>query len=274
MNPENLKHDVIEIKKSPEKSPSFIVSGDCAFFTEQGEGVTAGEPAVFFRLHHCNLDCSWCDTPYTWNKNLPEYHTEKEKWNLDDTSSVITDAWEQGMMTRSKEISETQDNEKKEPNEPRLVLTGGEPLLQQKRIVELLKRPEFSDWKIEIETNGTIVPAKELMDRVQFNCSPKLENSGVPQERRIKEDSINVLKTGNTYFKFVVKNEADIDEIVRDYLPLLEGFPRERIYISPEGRDAETLDKIRELVKSKVESEGLTLGDRLQIKKYGDKRRT
>ncbi len=274
MNPENLKHGVIEIKKSPEKTPSFIVSGDRAFFTEQGEGATAGEPAVFFRLHHCNLDCSWCDTPYTWNKNLPEYHTEKEKWNLDDTSSVITAAWEQGMIARSKEISETQDDEEKKPNEPRLVLTGGEPLLQQKRIVELLKRPEFSDWKIEIETNGTIVPAKELIDRVQFNCSPKLENSGIPQERRIKQDAIDTLKTGNTYFKFVVKNETDIDEIVRDYLPLLEGFPRERIYISPEGRDAETLDKVRELVKSRVESEGFTLGDRLQIKKYGDKRRT
>ena len=258
-------------KSKLEKMPSFIVSGDRTFFTEQGEGKTMGEPAVFFRLHHCNLDCSWCDTPYTWNKNLPEYHTEKEKWNLDEASSVIIDTWKKGLDVKN---SETSDNEEKRSIEPRLVITGGEPMLQQKQIAKLLKSPEFLNLQIEIETNGTIVPIKELLDRVQFNCSPKLENSDVPKEKRIKTDALDTLKTGNTYFKFVVKNEADIDEIIRDYIPILNDFPRDRIYISPEGRDAVTLDVVRELVIKRVEKEGFTLGDRLQIKKYGDKRRT
>ncbi len=252
---------------NPEIISSFAVSGDQAFFTEQGEGPTVGMQAVFFRLHHCNLNCSWCDTPYTWNRNLPEYRTEKEKWDLDKASKIIINTWEEGITAQSKEVSKTL--------EPRLVITGGEPLLQQQRIIEFLKRAEFFDWKIEIETNGTIVPGEELIDRVQFNCSPKLANSGVVKEKRLNPKALEVLKEGNTFFKFVVQNEKDISEIIQDYyMPHLYDFPRERIYISPEGKDAEALDKIRESVRGRVEKEGFILGDRLQIRKYGNKRRT
>ena len=37
------------------------------FHTIQGEGVSAGMPAVFIRASRCNLHCVWCDTAYTWN---------------------------------------------------------------------------------------------------------------------------------------------------------------------------------------------------------------
>ena len=35
--------------------------------TIQGEGKSAGRRVIFIRLSMCNLHCSWCDTPYTWN---------------------------------------------------------------------------------------------------------------------------------------------------------------------------------------------------------------
>src|SRR5215475_9672831 len=38
-----------------------------AFFSIQGEGPTAGLPAVFIRLQGCSVGCIWCDTKYSWD---------------------------------------------------------------------------------------------------------------------------------------------------------------------------------------------------------------
>ncbi|HEV8642746.1 MAG TPA: 7-carboxy-7-deazaguanine synthase QueE, partial [Methylomirabilota bacterium] len=37
------------------------------FYSIQGEGATAGLPAVFVRLQGCSVGCRWCDTKYSWD---------------------------------------------------------------------------------------------------------------------------------------------------------------------------------------------------------------
>jgi hypothetical protein len=71
-----------------------------------------------------------------------------------------------------------------------------------------------------------------------------------------------------------VKSEKDIDEILREYIPLLVSIQRSRIFISPEGVTTEELDKNISKIRERVKKEGFLLGDRLHIRKFGNKRRT
>ena len=70
-----------------------------------------------------------------------------------------------------------------------LVITGGEPMLQQRQLIPVLEAARTHGWRVEVETNGTIAPldaVAALVDR--WNVSPKLAGSGVDQARRFAPD--------------------------------------------------------------------------------------
>ena len=78
------------------------------FKSIQGEGPNFGKPAIFLRTAQCNLKCTWCDTKYTWDWKNYDFSKEVKEMTIDEVKDAITEL----------EIKH-------------LVITGGEPLLQQ-----------------------------------------------------------------------------------------------------------------------------------------------
>lgn len=229
------------------KTIEFKVSADKVFYSMQGEGATVGQAAVFLRLALCNLKCKWCDTKYAWNKSIYNYK-ESESWSLEKTIFEVN---------RYKNVKH-------------LVITGGEPLLQQEAIENLIK--VLPDWQVEIETNGTIEPSKYLMGRCQFNISPKLKNSGNSDNQRLKPEILKFFnKLNRSYFKFVVKAKKDfieIDELVKELK-----LENNKIIIMPEGKTrAAMITKSISLVEP-VKERGWRLIPRLHIILWGNKRK-
>jgi organic radical activating enzyme len=66
-----------------------------------------------------------------------------------------------------------------------LVVSGGEPMLQQRQLSPLLRLAFEAGWCTEIETAGTIAPQPDVVGLVtRFNVSPKLANSGNELDER------------------------------------------------------------------------------------------
>jgi len=167
------------------------------FVSFQGEGKYAGERAVFIRLAQCNLNCVFCDTDYT-----------VKQLEVDIIKEVV----------------------KSKVN--RVVITGGEPLLQQQELIKLIGQlPYFV--KVTIETNGTIMPVNDLFEKVDhWSISPKLSNSKVDLNKRINYDVLEKFSTHLDYiFKFVISDYKDVLELNK----LVEQTGIKNIYLMAEG---------------------------------------
>lgn len=111
------------------------------FWTVQGEGFHAGRRALFVRMPHCNLRCSWCDTSFDTST----------RYEIDAFRTFIDRGPREGRFA---------------------VVTGGEPLMHRHtpKVVELLREAGF---EVACETNGSF-PLPCSFDWV--TCSPKRDN--------------------------------------------------------------------------------------------------
>lgn len=219
------------------------------FYSIQGEGPNIGKPAVFVRLGGCNLRCAWCDSKFTWDPKAQD--------NI---------------------LSTTDDIVQKIKRFPcrRLVITGGEPMLQQKAIIEILRR--LPDYTAEIETNGSIPIAKKLEQNLSracrgIICSPKLTNSlpdrqagnNKPYALKIKPTNQKVI------FKFVVSVPKDIKKI-RTYCQK-NRIPARKIWLMPQGVTRRELAVRSPRIVEACKKEGYNFTTRLHIMLYGNKRK-
>jgi organic radical activating enzyme len=153
-----------------------------------------------------------------------------------------------------------------------VVVTGGEPLLQQSHLPPLLVPLRAAGVEVEVETAGVLAPDPAIVELVtRFNVSPKLASSGNDLERRHRPDVLRAfVATGRAAFKFVAVDERDLDEIqgIVDEC----GLPRGTVWVMPEGTDAATIvDRSRALIDP-VLARGWNLTTRLHVLLWGDRR--
>ena len=234
------------------------------FHSIQGEGPCAGRPSVFVRLSLCNLACVWCDTDYTWNwEGTPFPHRRDAeagyaKFRQDREILRLTPAEIAERVIAFPCAS--------------VVVTGGEPLVQQKLLPPLLERLCAAGRSIDFETNGTIVPTREVDGLTDlWVVSPKLANSGMPANTRIAPDALDwFARSPRASFKFVVGDPSDLDEVRA--LTARHGIPAARVWLMPEGTTADELRKRRPWLVARCLDTGMHYSDRVHVLAFGNRR--
>ena len=233
---------LLKVSRQPSGEPEI-------FRSIQGEGVSAGAPCVFLRLATCNLSCTWCDTKYTWDWARFDYESE--------VVSLTTDEVKERVLALGGS---------------RLVITGGEPLLQQRELAPLAASLKNGGYAIEVETNGTMAPSAELVEAVaQWNVSPKLANSGnLPDRMEVPVALQAYAQLESAFFKFVIVDASDLDEV--DALVNRYEVARERVMLMPEGTSPEALSERGAWLAQLCAEKGLRYTPRLHIMLWGDVR--
>ncbi len=229
------------------------------FASLQGEGPSAGMPVAFVRLSRCNLACIWCDTAYTWRfegDNRPH----RDGIAFDRKANQVT-------------LSPAETAERIAAlGQKRLVITGGEPLLQAGALAEMLAH--LPDIAVEIETNGTIAPPVRVDIRVdQYNVSPKLAHSGNPADLTLIPERLDAWATEpRAFLKFVIASPEDVEEVLA--LHRRYRFRPERVFLMAEGTESATLRERQAWLSELCLKHGFRMSDRMHIHLYGDTRGT
>ena len=213
--------------------------------TIQGESISTGFISAFLRTKNCTLNCSYCDSTSVWRYG--DSYSIPEVLDLMEKSELVQDL-EKGHH---------------------LVLTGGSPLMQQEQLYVLLhmfkENYGFLPY-VEVE-NECVLSINEKFSQyvAQWNNSPKLQNSEMKKALRYKPEVIKeAAQLYNSWFKFVISEEKDWNEIVEDYLePNL--IRRNQIVLMPCGSTREELLQTQGMVVDMAIRESVIFSNRSHV---------
>lgn len=172
------------------------------FESINGEGMRAGELAVFVRMKGCNLSCNYCDTMWA-----NEADCEFEEMTAD---RIVERVKKSGIKN--------------------VTLTGGEPLLQKDadKLLELFS--EENNIRVEIETNGSVNLSPFLKyENTSFTMDYKLPESDM--EKYMDLENFKILRKKDT-LKFVASSVNDLKK-AKDIIEKYDLIGRVNIIFSP-----------------------------------------
>ncbi|MEK6860309.1 MAG: radical SAM protein [Nanoarchaeota archaeon] len=188
------------------------------FLSIQGEGIETGLPTIFIRLSGCNLKCSWCDTKYS-------------------------------NSLKGKEMSINQILKKCEKFKiKRICITGGEPLVQKKECLELIRLLIKRKYEIIIETNGSIdienIPKKTIIS-LDIKCpSSRMHDKMLYKNIKFigKKDQV----------KFIIGNNEDY-EFAKKQIRKYNLEKKTNVIFQPVYQNNFTKSLIRKILKDKLD---------------------
>jgi len=209
------------------------------FQSIEGEGLRAGILSLFIRFAGCDLNCPPCDTKYSLEEKPEEcsiyYKGKKENIKNPISIDVLIKIISKGRKTK------------------RIVLTGGEPLLQAGFIEELAKNIQY-EYDICVETNGTMPHrlARIIPYISEVSCDVKLGSVwGVSQDEVKLKRFLKIAKQRLVWVKCVIEPSTPVKEIenisrlvasVSPIIPL--------IFHSLDGSGDFNFDNISKILKS------------------------
>ncbi len=159
------------------------------FYTLQGEGPYAGRPCIFVRLAKCNLRCKMCDT----------FFDQGDVLSFDQIDNKINQAildyfGDKGLLVPTNYLLSRKGLG--------LVVTGGEPLLQNNLNNYLLSQENKWNW-IQIESNG--IPNTPIPEFVTLVVSPKCAEKNGETGKYLKPSAASLESA--SCLKFVMSSD-------------------------------------------------------------------
>ena len=191
------------------------------FESINGEGMRAGELAVFVRMKGCNLSCNYCDTMWA-----NEADCEFEEMTAD---RIVERVKKSGIKN--------------------VTLTGGEPLLQKDadKLIKLFS--DEKDIRVEIETNGSVNLSPFLKyENTSFTMDYKLPESDM--EKYMDLENFKILRKKDT-LKFVASSVNDLKK-AKDIIEKYDLIDRVNIIFSPVFGKIELTDIVDFLKDNKL----------------------
>jgi 7-carboxy-7-deazaguanine synthase len=191
-----------------EPAPDLLVSE--VFSAIQGEAALVGTRQVFLRMTGCNIRCAYCDQPEALERRPGPCRIERVPGRRD---------WEVVESPLPAEVVvEAVDRLWRAMPHHSVSVTGGEPLMQSKRLVGLFPRLVELGMPLMAETNGTLVHGLEDIVGWLTYVSMDVKLPSVDGERvdpAVQRRFLTVaLEAGvDTWAKIVVGPDTDVGEL-------------------------------------------------------------